>query len=154
MGQLDILIKLSEKFKSVPSSEEDIIFILSRIRKVLEIKDHPSKYDILNFYCNLALHAKIDKIIPKNLADELIRVHTNLEYHHPFFEYPELHKQMNEFITEYNLPNFYDYPNFNGTNFTKLLNSIYSDTPVIVKIVKKYQVSVNKDGTVTGSFLE
>lgn len=152
MGEIDILRKLSEKFESAPRSEEDVVFILSRIRKIIEKENYPEKYSILNFYCNLALHIKIDKRVPKKLADELLRVHTNLEYSHPFFGYLDLHNQMEKFIKEHNLPDFYEHPDFKGSEFIKLLNSVYCDTPVIVKIVKEYQVVVNRDGTITGKF--
>lgn len=152
MAEIDILQKLSKKFESTPQSEEDVIFILSRIRKIIEKENYPEKYSILNFYCNLALHTKIDKRVPKKLADELVRVHVNLEYSHPFFGYPDLHTQMGEFIKDHNLPDFYKHQDFKGSDFIKLLNSVYCDTPVIVKIVKEYQVIVNEDGTITGKF--
>ncbi len=154
MGEPDILTKLSKKLQTVPSSEEDIVYILSRIRKFLEIKNHPAKYSILNFYCNFALHTKIDKIIPKELGQELKRVHDNLEYNHPFLGYPKLHEQMVEFMREYSLPNFYTHPDFKGREFTEILNSIYSDTPVIVSFVTQYKAVVNKDGSITGSILK
>lgn len=152
MGKPDILHKLSEKLQTIPTTEEDIVYILSRVRKILEAENHPEKYSILNFYCNLALHTKIERV-PKGLARELKRVHDNLEYSHPFFGYPDLHKQLCEFIEEHSLPSFYELPGFQGRKFTELLNSIYSDTPVFVNIITKYKAVVNKDGSISGSIL-
>lgn len=153
MGKPDILSKLSNKLQSVPTSEEDIIYILSRIRKILEAENYPDKYSLLNFYCNLALHTKIERV-PKELAREIRRVHDNLEYIHPFFGYPDLHKQLDEFIREHKFPNFYELPGFRGKDFMDLLNSVYSDTPVFVSVVTKYKAVVNKDGSITGTILK
>lgn len=154
MSHPEIIERLSKKLESVPKSEEDIIFILSKVRKILELNHHPDKYSVLNFYCNLALHSKIDKPIPKILSDELIRVHENLEAYHPFIGYSDLHNQLIEFISEYNLPNFYNLPDYNRSNLTNLLNAIYHNTPVIVKVIKEYEVRVDKNGTVSGKYIE
>ena len=155
MGKPDILTKLRTKFVSVPENEEDIIFILSRVRKILDQDNQGlnSKYGILRFYCNLALHTHIDKV-PEALGEELRRVHDSQSPHHPFYGYDDLHTQFQEFITEYNLPNFYENQDFRGQRFVELLNSIYSDVPVTVSVVKKYQAIVNSNGTITGSILE
>ena len=74
MSKIQILEKLSTKFQTIPSSEEDVVYVLSRIRKVLEMHDYPEKYSILNFYCNLALHSRIDRY-PRIVEDMLKRVH-------------------------------------------------------------------------------
>src|SRR3989344_2204248 len=133
MGKLDILTKLKNKFASIPKNEEDIIFILSKVRKILDQDSHglESKYGILRFYCNLALHTHIDKV-PKELGDEIKRVYDNKSSHHPLYGYNDLHFQLQKFINEYKLPDFYENPDFQGEEFTGLLNSIYSDTPVTV----------------------
>jgi hypothetical protein len=153
MGKPDILSKLADKLRSVPASEEDVVYILSRVRKILETENYPEKYSVLNFYCNLALHTKIERV-PKELAHEIRRVHDNLEYTHPFFGYPDLHKQLDGFIREHELPNFYELAGFRGKDFMDLLNSVYSDTPVFVSIVTKYKAVVNKDGSITGAILK
>jgi hypothetical protein len=155
MGKLDILTKLRSKFTSVPEDEEDVIFILTRVRKVLDQDNHGinSKYGILRFYCNLALHFHIENV-PNELGEELRNVHDNQSPWHPFYGYNDLHTQLQGFIQEHNLPNFYENSSFNGQRFVELLNSIYSDVPVTVGVVKKYQVVVNQDGTITGNILE
>jgi hypothetical protein len=154
MGQPDILNKLRNKLSSIPNSEEDVIFILSKIRKVLDLDNYDleSKYGILRFYCNLAFHIHIDNV-PKSLRDEIIKVHENQSLDHPFFGFNDFHIQMQQFISEYRMPNFYERSDFKGQKFTEILNSVYSDTPVTVNAIKKYQVVVNQDGTVTGKFI-
>ncbi len=73
MAKEQILEKLAEKLKIVPTSESDVVYILSRIRKVLEINNYPETYSTLNFYCNLALHSKIDRL-PKSIYDMFVRI--------------------------------------------------------------------------------
>ena len=156
MGKPDLLTKLSNKLGTVPTSEEDIIYILSRVRKILELENHPSEYAVLNFYCNLALHAKIDQRIPKEISEGIIKSHTDfkLQHPHPFLGYPHFHKQLAKFSSGHKLPDFYKLNNFKMTRFIELLNSIYSDTPVIVDVTTQYQAIVNKGGSITSSILE
>lgn len=155
MGQKEILEKLKSKFASVPQDEEDIVFILSRVRKILDQDGHglESKYGILRFYSNLALHTHIDKV-PEALGKELKSVHDNQSPYHPLYGYNDLHSQLQAFMKEYQLPDFYENSGFIGDKFTALLNSVYSDTPITVHAVKKYQVLVNLDGTITGYYVD
>ena len=156
MSKPDVLTKLSNKLQSTPTSEEDLIYILSRARKILELEDHPDEFAVLNFYCNLALHTKIDQRIPKEIAEGIIRSHTDYkgEHPHPFLGYPHFHKQFGRFLTDHQLPNFYKFKDFNIVKFIDLLNSIYSDTPVVVNLITQYKAVVNKDGSISGSILE
>lgn len=156
MGEKEISDKLLNKLQSIPRSEEDIIYILSRIRKLLELEDHPAEYNILNFYCSLALHSKMDKIIPEEIADGIVKSHTDYEgqHPHPFLGYLKFHEQLIKFLEDHNLPSFYRLKDFKMGKFLELLNSVYSDTPVIVKLITQYQTVVNKDGSISISILK
>ena len=147
MGQLKILEKLSNKLKSAPASEEDAVYILSRIRKILEIDDFPEKYSILNFYCNLALHSRIDRF-PKKVSDMLQRVRRGTDYSNSIVNFTDFHAQLKDFLKEYDLPNFYK--NYKIGNFNKLLNAIYSDTPITLRCVE-YEIKIDSNGAIGGS---
>lgn len=154
MGEKEILDKLLGKLQSVPRSEEDIVYILSRVRKVLEINNHPEKYSVLNFYCNLALHSKIDRP-PKKISDMLTRVHTGNDYSKSIIGFEDFHKQLREFLTEHNLPNFYLKATVTDVQrFNRLLNAIYSYTPIITEVVAKYQTNIDENGMISGSPIE
>jgi len=150
MGKIQILDKLSKKFKSAPTSEEDAVYILSRIRKILEIDDHPERYSILNFYCNLALHSRIDDH-PKKVADMLLRVHKGTDYSNSIINFIDFHAQLQNFLKEYNLPNFYE--GYKISDFNKILNAIYSDTPIILKAIE-YEIKIGENGVVSGAPVE
>ena len=153
MAKEQILDKLSKKLQHPPASEEDVVYILSRIRKILEINLYPKKYTILKFYCNLALHSKINDVPPDvydkfrdTIKDDDLSADYSILFHAPF------HAQLKIFLMDYNLPNFYD-NNFRIADFNKLLYAIYSDTPIIIEEIsgRKYQITFSEDGTMGGS---
>lgn len=146
MGKIQILEKLSKKFKVAPSSEEDVVYALSRIRKVLELNDYPEKYSVLNFYCNLALHSRIDRY-PKIVEDMLIRVHKGDDLTNSIINFNDFHSQIVEFSKEYYLPNWND--SYKINEFNKFLNSIFSDTPITLKRVD-FEITVDYNGCISG----
>jgi len=147
MAQPQILEKLSKKLASAPTSEENVVYILSLIRKIIEMADFPKKYCILNFYCNLALHSRIDKA-PKKVLDMLQRVHEGTDYSNSIINFMDFHRQLQEFLKENNIPNFYR--NCKIENFNKLLVAIYSDTPITLKYVE-HKISVTSNGGILSS---
>ena len=151
MGKEQILQKLSIKLQHSPISEEDVVYILSRIRKILETNNYPKKYTVLNFYCNLALHSKIGRP-PKEVSDKLrdIQEDTDLTADYSMTYFGDFHAQLENFLTDYDLPNFYDNDS-RKANFNKLLYAIYSDTPIIIEGVTRYKIIYRDDGTMDGS---
>ena len=59
----DIINKLKVELEKSIENEPQVIYILSRIRKILDL-DHKrdSEYMVLRFYCNWALHTEIENI--------------------------------------------------------------------------------------------
>ncbi|MFA5870908.1 MAG: hypothetical protein WC842_03420 [Candidatus Paceibacterota bacterium] len=60
MGHIEILEKLNTELQKDIQDECQVIYILSRIRKYLEDKNEKKQYIYLNFYCNWALHSRIN----------------------------------------------------------------------------------------------
>jgi hypothetical protein len=152
MGKPQILEKLSQKLKSVPESEESVVYILSRIRKILEIDDHPEKYQILNFYCNLALHSKIDHP-PKIVQEKLARIADGTDYGQSMIGFGDLRDQFLKFFIEHNLPNFYERSTpKERKHLYQLLLNIYDETPIYTQYRDaKYRVEVDVNGTISFS---
>jgi hypothetical protein len=146
MSKLQIIEKLTKKFEKSPASEEDVVYVLSRIRKILEINDYPEKFSILNFYCNLALHSRIDRY-PKQVQEMLLRVHKGEELSNSIINFMDLHNQLYTFSVEYSLPNWSE--KYKVNDFNKLLNSIYSDTPITLKVVD-FEISIDANGLISG----
>lgn len=136
----DIKEKLRQAFLKDYFEESDVVYILSRIRKILEIDGKKAKYKKLKFYCDWALHAEIDNIDP--ISDELMNFPDDLLDSHNFLAYKGFHKEINIFLKEYNIQTNI-YKNFeNLLNFSQKLTDIYSDTPLIVKSTKKKKIII------------
>ena len=133
----DIKSKLQNELAKPIESEVQVIYILARIRKLLEIEGKKESYQFLNFYCNWALHAKIDKIGKKvehflKQVDEDAGVATG---QHMYFSY--FHDEFQKFLTDLGLTaSIYDPQTPSAkNNFNRLLLLIYSDTPLILKTI-------------------
>jgi len=149
MGRQEIVEKLSRKLLDEQISESDIVYILSRVRKILEINNFPAKYDRLRFYCNLALHSRIDRL-PKSTRDMLLRIKAGGSnpdiYQDSILGFEDFHRQFKEFLKEYKLPDSL-YANTHGLEkFNELLASIYTDTPIILTKEQKFEVLIDKQG--------
>ena len=102
MGEKDLRVKLGEELDKEIHEEIQVIYILSRIRKLLETKNFPSKYKHLNFYCNWALHTKIDRAEP---ISEVLREFTNGSDSGSFILFDPLAKELRMFLKEYEFSN-------------------------------------------------
>ncbi len=141
MGQLEIEEKLRSELSKKIKNELQVIYILSRIRKILEIRKVKSKYQILNFYCNWSLHSKISKTDGNNvnkLLKEFIenpKTRYKLNLHIQFFE------ELSKFLQDYSLPNL---SKDQSNSFNFILGQILSDTPVEVIVGTKYKITFSK----------
>lgn len=152
MGEKEILDKLTEVFRK-PLTEEGVVYILSRVRKILEIKNEKKEKSVLNFHCNLALHSRINNVPEEILntflnltIDRFLKLKENEKYTDPFTtRFNDFHKELKAFIKENKLPVFeYDFKSFN-----ELLFKIYSHTPIILN--DKWQVITDPRGGISMS---
>ncbi len=144
MGDIEIVEKLHKKFQTPPTSEEDVVYVLSRIRKLLESKNYPAEFSVLIFYCNLALHVRIDKY-SKDVENMLERISIGSDVSDSIINFYDFHRQIKEFAQRYNLPEWI----YKINDFNKLLNEIYSDTPIIIKKISEYKITVSKNGIIS-----
>ncbi len=121
-----------------------MVYILSRIRKILEAesKEVKSRYKKLKFYCDWSLHIEIKNT--DSISDELINLSDDILSSHNFFAYKSFHKEIKKFLKEYNIQTSI-YKNFeNLLDFNQKLTDIYSDTPLIVKFTKKKKITIKE----------
>ena len=144
-----ILQKLSKKFQHAPVSEEDTVYILSRIRIILEMENYPEEYKFLKFYCDFGLHPKITRV-PKAVFDKLqgIQKDDDLSADYSMLFHKDFHKELKDFLINHSLPNFYN-KNFRQNDFNRLLNAVCSDSKIIIEndVGSKYQITYHKDGS-------
>ncbi len=145
MGEKEIKDKLIEKLVSVPKTEEDIVYVLSRIIKILEINNKPENYSILNFYCNLTLHAQITRP-PKIIIEKLKKYHKKAD-HSMIFEITsgDFHDQLDKFLKEHSIPSFYPIKPEDLKALDDLLLSVWSHTPIRIEYVEAFDISFKKN---------
>lgn len=152
MTRCDILDKLGKEFKKNIKEEAQVVYILSRIRKIIEIENSYKRYPVLAFYCNWALHSKIDKMHCEEVNNVLKEFILNQEERYKLFFHLNFFEDMKLFLKEHGLE-FIDEKQIG--NFRLILEDIISDTPVVVTIGEKYKVVFKKTGkkNVSGSYV-
>lgn len=133
--------KLQIELNRKIDQETQVVYILSRIRKMLEIDGKERNYKKLKFFCDWALHAQIDHTDPvKELVDGLInsegKAHSDIVNMHSFFD------EFEKFLNEYSLSTSIFDSQRSKCEFRDLLQNIYSDTPLVVKTVKKQKITL------------
>lgn len=128
MGREQILEKLNRELEKEIHSECQVIYILSRIRKYLELKNLKKKYKFLNFYCNWSLHSKIDRTEP--VAD-VLREFIKGSDEGKFLDFDYFVKDLRRFLKENQLSERI-LETSNYLKFLNLLLDICSETPVEV----------------------
>ena len=148
MGRIQIYDKLNNKLAQNSLSEADVVYILSRVRKILEIDKEKDSYSILNFYCNLALHAHINRI-PKSVSNMLIKIKDNIDYSNSIIGFEDFHRDFIKFLNRKELSDLIYTSEFGVKNFNKLLLAIYSDTPIDLELKETYQVILDDRGVIS-----
>ena len=134
MGKNEILEKIKKELDTEISSECQVVYILSRIRKYLEIlnendKKIDRKYKYLKFFCDWALHSKINRT--KHIKEILPNPNTPRRKTFVFFK--KLRCELGSFLSETGLPRQIVKDEKKWQTLLILLNGIYADTPLIVR---------------------
>lgn len=130
----DIREKLHIELNKKIEGEPQVVYVLSRVRKMLEIggKEKEAEYSKLKFYCDWALHSKINNVgAVKDLLDGVIAKEgkATLDL---IINYDAFHFELKKFLQENDLRSIM-YESKDGTFlFNMFLSSIYSDTPLII----------------------
>lgn len=142
MGQGQLINKLSKVLDQDVTSEIQMVYILSRIRKVLELNNIKDRYSILNFFSNWALHTEIEKgAYP--ISPFLTKVIVNDTDDDGFGYFDLLFDDLDKFLIEFKLPK--RIMNANRLPLRNILGDIFSDTPLIIQIPPdKYEVKISR----------
>jgi hypothetical protein len=57
----ELIAKISRRLEAGIATEEDVIYLMVKIRKLLERKNLKAEYPVLLFYCDWSLHASMDR---------------------------------------------------------------------------------------------
>jgi len=135
--QSQIFDKLKVELMKDIINELQIVYILSRIRKLLEINKLKSKYPILNFYCNWSLHSEITETDGKTINAMFKEFIEKPEEKYKLIFHLQFLKQLNAFLKYSHLPTL---SSEKLNNFRFQLQKVISDTPIEVKTGTKYKI--------------
>jgi len=142
----EITDKLKSSLSKPITEESQVVYILSRIRKILEMdKDkNQSKYQKLKFYCDWALHAEIDRgtRIFKDEFEKLTQ--GEIEKAGPIFTHQFFETEFLAFLEQYGISAETYAVLDNKIAFRRLLAEILAETPLIVTISKQFKIVTNK----------
>jgi hypothetical protein len=128
----DIRDKLQGELMKKIEGEPQVVYILSRVRKILEIDGREDEYKILKFYCDWALHPKINNIrAVKDLIDGVVASDARSNGDLTMW-FGSLHKDLKRFFKENGLSTILYDSDEKTFWFNKFLSQIYSDTPLVV----------------------
>jgi hypothetical protein len=137
--------KLSLELSKPISEESQVVYVLSRIRKILEIdqSSNGGKYSKLKFYCDWALHTKIDK--NRAFQEEFVKfIKGDMSAGAPILTFEVFQTEFLDFLAQYGISSeVYKIPE-NNISFRKLLAKIYADTPIIVTLIKTFEIKTNE----------
>ena len=154
MAKEAIIEKLENALTDQIENECQVIYILTRASKILDINDQRQKYSTINFYRNWSVHAVLSQgstasfISPKfdphiditkgghDIAKDLISANES------FFKLKDLKNELRLFCEEYGLPTeLFDNAN-NWRAFMELLLEIIKDCPIVIKNSKVRQMTL------------
>lgn len=139
----DIKEKLQSVLNKETLEETDAIFILSRIRKLLEIDGNKKDFKVLNFYCNWALHAQIEDVDP--ISETLRKPGENaISLIHLFIDFD---KELKKFLDSHGIQTNIFTNRETLIKFHNLLTKVYTDTPLILKTNGKKKITFRKEGS-------
>ncbi len=147
----DIKEKLQQVLNKETFEETDVVYILSRIRKLLEIDGNKKDFKELNFYCNWALHAQIEDV--DSISKTLQKPGENVIL--LFHLFTSLDKELKKFLDNYGIQTHIFSDRKTLIKFHNLLTEIYTDTPLILKTISKKKITFHKDesfGENSGTF--
>ena len=133
--------KLQSVLRKESFEETDVIYILSRIRKLLEIDGNKKDFKVLNFYCNWALHAQIEDV--DSIIKTLQKPGENaISLFHLFVDFD---KELKKFLDNHSIQTNIFTNRKTLIKFHNLLTEIYTDTPLILKTISKKKITFRKE---------
>ena len=146
MSKDDIYSKLNSAMESLDFSEANVVYILSRVRKLIELTGEQDEYSVLNFYCNFALHVEIDRP-PQSIVEMLTAIKEGTDYG-GIIGFEDFHADFQRFLEEKGLSNAIYADDRNVQNLRFALTSIYSDTPIFIKTTGD-KVKMDQHGSIS-----
>jgi len=139
----DLNDKLSKELDKSITEESQVVYILSCIRKIIEMEGKPKRNQNrkLKFYCDWALHSRIDDIAV--FEKEIVKMSRgDLNAGAEVMASPHFLLEFQKFIVDHDLPQQIFTKSENIDKFNYLLFNVYKDVPIVVKDIKETHIKI------------
>jgi hypothetical protein len=148
MARPAIVEKLERHLRQEMTTESSVVYFLVGVRKLLEHDKSKAQFQVLNFYCNWAVHTKLDS---SPIADEIIRLMDDLQAYmvsasetpvstddlQALLDQSSLRMEIATFFKHVGLPDAVCGSNAYWNKFQRLLGAVIEDTPLLIHKAKK-----------------
>ncbi len=130
----ELINKLCQAFGEPVADEKDVIFILSKIRKLIENENLSNNFPLLKRHTDWALHAKIIEASPMKIILQNIEKTILANKYQPslvleMVDFVEFRKQLISLLTQFNIPNKLNETDY-WREFRKYFVEILVDCPL------------------------
>lgn len=140
--KLEIISKLEGVIKKSINNEIQVVYILTRIGKILESEKSEDSYPVLKFYRDWSVHIILDRKKDAAIIDILKEFIEKKEKRYLFSRHTQLCMELNKFLEEHNLPQL---KKSKLNNFIFHLGKVLADTPIEATIDgQQYCISISK----------
>ena len=140
--KLEINSKLEGVIKKNINNEIQVVYILTRIGKILESENSENNYPVLKFYRDWSVHIILDRKKNAAIIDILKEFIEKKENRHLFSRHTQLCMELNKFLEKHGLPQLKKSKLY---NFIFYLGKALSDTPIEITIDgQQYCISISE----------
>ncbi len=134
-----ICTKMQSLINDGITMECHVVYLLTCIRKILEQEEPNSEFDLLKFYCDWALHSKLQRRTAQSVLAHFNEGHASLIDTQPnlpmaiqnISKFSDLIKDIKEFLQAHSVT-LSDYSSSDWSKFISLYASVVEDCPLII----------------------
>ena len=142
----DIIRKLTAELDSGITTEVQVVYVLAGIRKIIERDDLRGQYPSLNFHCDWALHAHLDRAGAKAILKHFDAAQPLFNGNLDIYDFPSdlrqeidrisqmklFRKELITFLNAYDLPPITRRRSDGWTHFLHFYTQVIEDIPLVV----------------------
>jgi len=122
--------------------EYQLVYVLTKIRKLIELKQLGNNYPFLRFYCNWALHPKLDQVSTTNIVWDYIKPDSTPSKSAKFDRFEKFFDELDCFCGQECTATF----NKKLTNrIIVILQRTFMDSPLVVTRKEEWTYTLKRD---------
>lgn len=140
--RVDVVSKIEEVLQKKISSELQVVYVLTRIGKILELENNEVSYPVLKFYRDWSVHTVLDRKKHNKVIGILKEFIEKKENRNIFSLHTQFCSELNNFLEKNNLPRL---NKSRLDDFIFYLGKVISDTPIKVAVNgQQYSISISE----------